>query len=189
MHCPVHLAPVSALGAGANGPAPILQLRPQLVTIDENSALVEHLAQEKRRTCVNTREVSDIDRPPGLGSEIGPKLEGASSTVAGERGQDVDVRTSGLFATGNRAVEHGETNLALGTQRSAKLGEQLPMAAQILELAWSEAKATGSSAATPQGALRSRTTQGPLLDAEIHSQFLYWPHPWILQLYVRYKHK
>jgi hypothetical protein len=167
-----HLAAVGALGAGAERATALTQLRPLTVAVDEDAALIEDAVEKERRVFLDPDKMREIDPAAADPLQTGGQVESGNEAIAGERDQQVQVGVRVVVAASQRAVEHGETDAALGAQRPAKLGEQLPVGAQVVTLAGGEPQPAWAEPVSTQSALRGRTAQGALLGTEIECQFL-----------------
>ncbi len=165
----IHLSPVGALGARANRPAPFTQLPPKSVAIDEDAALVQHLAQEQRGIGIDSSQLGDIDPISHNRLEELRQLHGIGGVLVGERHQQIEVGPDFLVSPCNRAVEHSEAYRALGTESLAKLSEQAPVLAQILALPIRETESPGTGSLAAQRTLRCRTAESALLCTQICS--------------------
>jgi hypothetical protein len=113
-----HLAAVGALGAGAERATALTQLRPLTVAVDEDAALIEDAVEKERRVFLDPDKMREIDPAAADPLQTGGQVESGNEAIAGERDQQVQVGVRVVVAASQRAVEHGETDAALGPMSS-----------------------------------------------------------------------
>ena len=155
---------------------------PLTVAVDQNAALVQHPIQQKGSAGLDSLEPGDIYPTGGKPTQTVCEFKPERRTFAGEKNEKIEIRALILIAPRHRAVKNRESHTALGSKRSTKRPQQLPVAAQILGLTWRETKSARPSASSSQRALSRRAAQGSLFCPKVCSQLLKDTHIAILQL-------
>lgn len=91
--------------------------------------------EEKGSICLDPLEARNVGPASDDTLQARGQPDGVRGASAGKRHKQVEVGPRVLVPARHGAVEHGQLDAALGSQRPAKLGEQLPVALQVLALA------------------------------------------------------
>ncbi len=113
----------------------LTQQTPLPISVHQDTALVKDPVQEKRSPDLNSSQVGYVNLTAADSLQADSQLDARRGTIVGKREQQVEIRVGVLVAPRQRAIEDGQTNARLGTQRPAKPGEQRPMSLEILALA------------------------------------------------------
>jgi hypothetical protein len=159
-----HLTAVGSLSPGTDRAAPLAQLRPLPLSVDENAALVESAIQEERRVSFNPPQMRDIHRTTRRGAQSDTQVAAGGEAIVAKRDQQVQIGVLILVTARQRAIEHSQPDSALIPKRPTKRREKRPMLMEIPALARGQVQAPRARASRAQSPFRGGATQGALLN-------------------------
>jgi len=156
-----------APGTSANCAAAVLEWLPKSVAVDQHPSLVKNPVQKEWRPRFNPGQTGDVYMSTNDALEIDRQTDRCQWPILGKGDQQVKIGGLVLVPSRNRPVENRQANTTLGAKGPTQLGEDLPMAAQIVTLGGVEPVPAGTKATAPNRALRGSTAQGALVSVQV----------------------
>jgi hypothetical protein len=129
-----HLAAVGVESTGADLRVSPTQPLPLPVAVDQDTPLLKDTIQKKRRPGLDSLKKGDVDPAAADLLKADGQPNTRQGTIIGKGDQQVHVRSRVLLAPRERAIKHRQANPVLGTEGTAKGGDERPMDAEVLAL-------------------------------------------------------
>jgi hypothetical protein len=140
---------MGALCASTNCAAATLERLPEPIAVNQYPSLVENPVQEEWRPRFNPGQKGDIYLATDDALEIGRQADRCQWPILGKGDQQVKIGGLVLVSSRDRPVENRQADTTLGAKGPTQLGEDLPMAAQVVTLGGVELEPAGAEATAP----------------------------------------